>query len=53
MSKAMKTGYGSALTLFAFGVLALCLDPRWLAILIPAAVLVWYEASPMARGGRN
>jgi hypothetical protein len=53
MSAAAKTGYGSTLALLFFGVLALYLGARWLVLLIPAAVLIWYSAGPILRSGRN
>lgn len=53
MSTEVKKGYGSTLVLLAFGVLALYFGARSLALLIPAALLVWYAARPVFRSGRN
>jgi hypothetical protein len=53
MSAEAKTGYGSTLALLLFGVLALYLGARWLVLLIPAAMLIWYGAGPILRSGRN
>jgi len=53
MSAEAKTGYGSTLALLLFGVLALYLGSRWLVLLIPAALLIWYGAAPILRSGRN
>ena len=53
MSTDAKKGYGSTLALLLFGVLAFCLGARWLILLIPAAMLIWYSAGPILRGGRN
>jgi hypothetical protein len=53
MSAAAKTGYGSTLALLLFGVLAFYLGARWLILLIPAAMLIWYCAGPILRSGRN
>jgi hypothetical protein len=53
MSTEAKRGYGSTLALLLCGVLAFCLGARWLVLLIPAAMLIWYGAGPMLRSGRN
>lgn len=53
MSAEAKKGYGSTLALLLFGVLAFYLGARWLVLLIPAALLIWYGAGPMLRSGRN
>jgi len=42
-----------AIVLVVLGVAALYGGAKWLAILVPAAALVWYSASPMLRKGRN
>lgn len=39
--------------LVLLGVVALYTGTRWLALLIPAAALVWYGALPRLRSGRN
>jgi hypothetical protein len=39
--------------LIILGLTALYAGSNWLAILIPAALLVWYGAGPMLRSGRN
>jgi hypothetical protein len=44
MSIDARKGYGSTIVLMILGVLALYGDARWLLVLIPAAVLVWYAA---------
>lgn len=41
------------LLLIALGVIALLAGPKSLLILIPAAALIWYEATPILRGDRN
>ena len=41
------------LILILLGIAALYGGSRWLTILIPAAILVWYGAGPALRGGRN
>jgi hypothetical protein len=51
------TNLGSTLVwtilLILLGVAALCGGTKWLALLIPAAMLVWYGAGPTLRSGRN
>jgi len=53
MSAEAKRSYGSTLALFVLGMLALYFGERSLAVLIPAALLVWYVARPVLRTGRN
>jgi hypothetical protein len=45
MSAGLKGNYGSTMVLLILGVLALYGGARWLLVLIPAAVLVWYAAA--------
>jgi hypothetical protein len=44
---------GWTLLLIILGLGALYGGTNWLALLIPAAVLVWYAARPMVRSSRN
>ena len=54
MSAEAKKGYGSTLVLLMFGVLAFYGGARWLLVLVPAAVLVWYAAHDASvRRSRN
>jgi hypothetical protein len=58
MSVDAKKTMGWMMVLIALGVVAFCAGPQWLAILVPAAILVWYGAAPLvnkssARSGRN
>jgi len=53
MSVEAKRGYGSTLALLLLGVLALYFGAAWLVVLIPAAVLVWYEGRSALPTGRN
>jgi hypothetical protein len=53
MSAKAKRSYGSALALLLLSVLALYGGPRWLVVLIPVAVFLWYGASPTLRRSRN
>ena len=39
--------------LILLGMAALYGGSKWLGLLIPAAVFVWYAARPMLRTGRN
>jgi hypothetical protein len=53
MSMDSKKSMGWTLLLILLGIAALYGGSRWLALLIPAALLVWYGAGPLLRGGRN
>ncbi|HUO15670.1 MAG TPA: hypothetical protein VMX38_11840 [Verrucomicrobiae bacterium] len=52
MSAQAKTSYSSTLALILLGVLAMYVGARWLPVLIPAAIAIWYGV-PMIRIGRN
>jgi len=52
MSAESKKSMGWTIVLVVLGVAALYGGP-WLAILIPAALLVWYGIGPVLRSGRN
>jgi hypothetical protein len=51
MNTQSRKSFGWALVLVALGLLALYGGPRGLALLVPAAILVWYAAA--ARATRN
>jgi hypothetical protein len=57
MSADSKKSMGGTSVLILLGLIALCAGPKWLVVLIPAAVLVWYlvwyTASSILRTGRN
>jgi hypothetical protein len=53
MSMKTKKSIGSTLILILLGLIALFAGPNWLGVLIPAALLVWYAASPALHSGRN
>jgi low affinity Fe/Cu permease len=53
MSANSKKSMGWTVVLILLGMAALYAGSKWLAVLIPAAVLVWYGAGPMLRSGRN
>ena len=53
MSAESKKSLGWTSVLMVLGVAALYGGPGWLAILIPAAMLVWYRVASVLRNGRN
>jgi hypothetical protein len=53
MSVNSKKSMASTTVLILLGLLALFAGEKWLALLIPAAILVWYGAGPALRSGRN
>jgi len=53
MSMEAKKSMGWAVVLILLGMAALYGGSRWLTLLIPAALLVWYAAKPRLRTGRN
>jgi hypothetical protein len=53
MSANSKKSLGSTILLIFLGVAALVGGAKWLVLLVPAALLVWYGAGPILRGGRN
>jgi len=44
---------GSTALLILLGMAALYGGSKWLSLIIPAALLVWYTARPLIRTGRN
>lgn len=53
MSAESKKSMGWTIVLIILGMAALYGGSTWLALLIPAALLVWYGAGSMLRSGRN
>ena len=53
MSATSKKSMTWTFVLILLGMAALYGGSRWLTVLIPAAVLVWYGAGPAWRSGRN
>jgi hypothetical protein len=53
MSANSKKSIGWAVVLILLGMAALFGGSEWLALLIPAALLVWYAAKPILRTGQN
>jgi hypothetical protein len=53
MSANSKKSMGWSGVLVLLGLVALFGGQDWLVVLIPAAMLVWYGASPALRSGRN
>jgi hypothetical protein len=53
MSANSKKSITSTTVLILLGLVALFAGAKWLGLLIPAAILVWYAAGPALRSGRN
>jgi hypothetical protein len=53
MSASSKKSVGWTLALMLLGVAAFFAGPKWLALLIPVATLIWYGVRPTLRSGRN
>ncbi len=53
MSANSKTSLGTTLLLILLGLAALFAGAKWLAVLIPAALFVWYSAKPRLGKRRN
>jgi hypothetical protein len=53
MSAESKKSLDWTIVLMSLGVAVLYGGPKWLAILIPLAMLVWYGMAPALRSGRN
>ena len=53
MSADSKKSMGWTIVLVLLGVVALVSGVKWLVLLIPAAMLIWYGAGPILRSGRN
>jgi hypothetical protein len=53
MSKNSKKSIGWSTVLILFGLVTLFGGAKWLVLLIPAAMLIWYSAGPMFGSGRN
>ena len=53
MSANSKKSMGWTVVLVLLGMAALIGGSKWLSLLIPAALLVWYAARPVTGTGRN
>jgi hypothetical protein len=53
MSVNSKKSMGWTAVLILLGLVALFGGEKWLVVLIPAAIFVWYGAGPIIRGSRN
>jgi hypothetical protein len=53
VSRNSKKSMGWTVVLILFGLVAMFGGVKWLVVLVPAAVLVWYRVGPSLRGGRN
>lgn len=42
-----------AVALILLGVIAITAGAKWLTLVIPAALLIWYGAGPVLRSGRD
>ena len=52
-STSSKQSVALSLLLIILGVAALYGGAKWLTVLVPAAIVVWYGAGPILRSGRN
>jgi hypothetical protein len=53
MSRENKKSIGVATVLMLLGVFAMWAGLKSLIVLVPAAMLIWYEARPRFGSGRN
>jgi hypothetical protein len=53
MSTNSKKSMGWTIVLILLGMAALFGGTKWLSLLIPAALFVWFTAKPTLRTGRN
>ena len=53
MSRESKKAISWSIALVALGIAVLFGGPRWAAVLVPAALAVWYAARPTLKTGRN
>lgn len=53
MSANLKKSMGWTIILIILGMAALYGGTKWLSLLIPAALFVWFTAKPTLRTGRN
>ncbi len=53
MSMNSKKSIAWTIVLIFLGLIALVGGDKWLVVLIPAAIMVWYGAGPALRRGRN
>ena len=53
MSMNSKKSMGWTIVLILLGLVALFAGEKWLVLLIPAAMFVWYSAGSILRTGRN
>jgi hypothetical protein len=53
MSMNSKKSIGWTSVLILLGLVALFAGVKWLVVLIPAAMMVWYGAGQTLRSGRN
>ncbi len=53
MTANSKRSMGWTIVLIVLGMAALYGGSKWLSLLVPAALLVWFTAKPSLKTGRN
>ncbi|MGH9494164.1 MAG: hypothetical protein ACRD3B_04135 [Candidatus Sulfotelmatobacter sp.] len=53
MKANFKQSIGSTLLLILLGTVVFLAGAKWLVVVVPAALLVWFGTSPALRSGRN
>jgi hypothetical protein len=53
MSITSKKSMAWTTVLILFGLLAIFGGAKWLVVLIPAAIFIWFGTGPALRSGRN
>jgi hypothetical protein len=53
MSMNSKKSIGGTSILIVLGLVALFVGVKWLVVLVPVAMMVWYGLDPALRSGRN
>ena len=53
MSASSKKSVGWMIVLIMLGMAALYGGSKWLSVLVPAGIVVWFTAKPSPKAGRN
>jgi hypothetical protein len=53
MSASSKKSVGWMIVLIMLGMAALYGGSKWLSVLVPAGIVVWFTARPSLKAGRN
>lgn len=53
MSASSKKSVGWMIVLIMLGMAALYGGSKWLSVLVPAGIVVWFTAKPSLKAGRN